>query len=50
MRERSRFSRSLLDRLPNLELLVTTGMRNLAIVMDAARENGVVVCGKNMLA
>ena len=50
MRERTRFPRSLLDRLPNLELLVTTGMRNLAIDMDAARENGVVVCGTNMLA
>jgi len=50
MRERTRFPRSLLDQLPNLELLVTTGMRNLAIDMDAARENGVVVCGTNMLA
>ena len=50
MRERTRFPRRLLDRLPNLELLVTTGMRNLAIDMDAARENGVVVCGTNMLA
>ena len=50
MRERTRFPRSLLYRLPNLELLVTTGMRNLAIDMDAARENGVVVCGTGMLA
>ena len=49
MRERTRFPRGLLERLPNLELLVTTGMRNLAIDMDAARENGVVVCGTNML-
>ena len=50
MRERTRFPRGLLDRLPNLRLLVTTGMRNLAIDMDAARENGVVVCGTAMLA
>ena len=50
MRERTRFPRSLLDRLPNLRLLVTTGMRNLAIDMGAARENGVVVCGTDMLA
>ncbi len=50
MRERTRFSRGLLDRLPNLRLLVTTGMRNLAIDMAAARENGVVVCGTDMLA
>ena len=50
MRERTPFPRSVLDRLPNLRLLVTTGMRNLAIDMDAARENGVVVCGTGMLA
>jgi len=50
MRERTGFPRSLLDRLPNLRLLVTTGMRNLAIDMGAARENGVVVCGTDMLA
>ena len=50
MRERTGFPRSLLDRLPNLRLLVTTGMRNLAIDMAAARENGVVVCGTDMLA
>ena len=49
MRERTPFPRSVLDRLPNLRLLVTTGMRNLAIAMDAARENGVVVCGTGML-
>ena len=49
MRERTPFPRSVLDRLPNLRLLVTTGMRNLAIDMDAARENGVVVCGTGMV-
>ena len=49
MRERTPFPRSLLDRLGNLRLMVTTGMRNLAIHMDAARDNGVVVCGTGML-
>ena len=49
MRERTPFPRSLLDRLGKLRLLVTTGMRNLAIDMDAARDNGVVVCGTGML-
>ncbi len=49
MRERTRFPRGLLDRLPSLKLLVTTGMRNSAIDMDAARDNGVVVCGTGML-
>jgi phosphoglycerate dehydrogenase-like enzyme len=45
MRERTPFDRVLLDRLPDLRLLVTTGMMNAAIDLDAARERGVVVCG-----
>jgi phosphoglycerate dehydrogenase-like enzyme len=45
MRERTPFSRSLLERLPKLKLLVTTGMRNAAIDLEAARERGIVVCG-----
>ncbi len=45
MRERTPFPRSLFERLPQLKLLVTTGMRNAAIDLDAAREKGVVVCG-----
>ncbi len=44
-RERTPFPRTLFERLPNLRLLVTTGMRNLAIDLDAARERGVTVCG-----
>ena len=39
MRERTPFPRSLFDRLPKLELLVTSGMRNLSIDMAAARDN-----------
>ena len=35
MRERTPFRRDLLARLPNLRLLVTTGMRNAAIDVDA---------------
>jgi phosphoglycerate dehydrogenase-like enzyme len=45
MRERTPFPRSVLERLPNLRLLVTTGMRNAAIDLDAARDVGVTVCG-----
>lgn len=48
MRERTPFPASLLARLPELRLLVTTGMRNLAIDMDAARARGVTVCGTAM--
>jgi phosphoglycerate dehydrogenase-like enzyme len=45
MRERTPVPKSLLDRLPDLKLLITTGMRNLSFDMDAAKANGVVVCG-----
>lgn len=45
MRERTAFDRALLDRLPDLRLLVTTGMRNAAIDLAAAAERGVVVSG-----
>lgn len=45
MRERTRFGPELLQRLPKLRLLVTTGMRNLAIDMNACRKQDVTVCG-----
>ncbi len=45
MRERTPFHRSLLERLPDLRLLVTSGMRNASIDIPAAREQGVTVCG-----
>lgn len=49
MRERTPFPPSLLAALPKLKLLATTGMRNLAIDMDAARQAGIVVTGTRML-
>ncbi len=45
MRERTSFMRSLIERLPNLKLLVTSGMRNRSIDLAAAKERGVTVCG-----
>jgi phosphoglycerate dehydrogenase-like enzyme len=45
MRERTPFPRDLLERLPNLRLLVTSGPVNAAIDVDAARDLGIVVCG-----
>ena len=45
MRERTPFPRPLFEKLPNLKLLVTTGMRNGAIDMKAAADHGVTVCG-----
>lgn len=49
MRERTRFPASQIDKLPNLKLIVTTGMRNLAIDMDHARAKGIAVSGTQML-
>jgi phosphoglycerate dehydrogenase-like enzyme len=45
MRERTAFDRTLLERLPDLKLLVTTGMRNAAIDLAAATARGITVCG-----
>jgi phosphoglycerate dehydrogenase-like enzyme len=45
MRERTAFPRSVFERLPNLKLVTTTGMRNAAIDMQAASDHGVTVCG-----
>ncbi|MGH3246143.1 MAG: D-2-hydroxyacid dehydrogenase family protein [Trebonia sp.] len=45
MRERTAFPAELLRRLPQLRLLVTTGMRNAAIDVTAAKELGITVCG-----
>ena len=45
MRERTKFPESLISRLPNLKLLITSGAKNASIDMIAARQHGVTVCG-----
>ena len=45
MRERTPFSRSVIEQLPNLKLLASTGARNASIDLDAAIARGVTVCG-----
>lgn len=45
MRERTPFPRDLIEKLPNLKLLVTTGLRNASIDLEAASENDITVCG-----
>ena len=45
MRERTPFPRELFAALPNLKLLITSGMRNAAIDMEAAKDHQVMVCG-----
>jgi len=45
MRERTAFPPSVLDNLPDLKLLITTGLRNASIDLAAAKACGIVVCG-----
>src|SRR5581483_7980728 len=45
MRERTAMRRPLLERLPNLKLLITTGMGNTSFDFAAATELGIVCCG-----
>jgi phosphoglycerate dehydrogenase-like enzyme len=47
MRERTAFRRERLEELPKLKLLVTTGMANASIDVQAAADLGVTVCGTN---
>lgn len=45
MRERTPFPSATLGQLPDLRLLVTTGMKNASIDLAAARKMGIVTCG-----
>ena len=45
MRERTPFPRSLIEKLPNLKLLVTAGMYNASIDLQAAQDQGIAVSG-----
>lgn len=50
MRERTPFPAAVLDRLPRLRLLVTTGTANAAVDLTAAARTGVTVCGTGGVA
>jgi phosphoglycerate dehydrogenase-like enzyme len=45
MRERTPFPRKVIEALPDLKLLITTGARNNAFDVKAAAERGIPVCG-----
>jgi len=45
MRERTPFPRAVIEGLPKLRLLITTGARNASFDLAAAKERNVVVCG-----
>jgi D-3-phosphoglycerate dehydrogenase len=47
MRERTAFPRTMFEKLPNLKLMITAGMRNAAIDFEAAKDHNVVLCGTN---
>jgi phosphoglycerate dehydrogenase-like enzyme len=44
-RERTPFPRAVIEKLPKLRLLITTGARNASFDLEAAKERNVVVCG-----
>ena len=45
MRERTQITSGLIDALKNLKYIVTSGMRNKAIDLDAAKKRKIIVCG-----
>ena len=45
MRERTPLPRSILERLSNLRVIMTTGMRNLTVDMEYCKERGIPVYG-----
>jgi len=49
MRERTPFGKDVIDALPALKLIVTSGMRNAAIDVKAAAARGIPVCGTESL-
>ncbi len=49
MRERTPFGKDVIDALPDLKLIVTSGMRNHAIDFQAAAARGIPVCGAESL-
>ena len=47
MRERTPIGRSLIEKLPKLRMIITTGRQNAAIDVKAANDHGITVCGTN---
>lgn len=49
MRERTPFPASLIEKLPNLKLLISTGARNRSIALQDAVNRGIIVCGTPLI-
>ena len=45
MRERTKITKSLINRLKKLKFIITSGIRNKAIDLDAAKQRKIIVCG-----
>ena len=45
MRERTPMTKSLIENLPNLKYIMTSGMRNNAIDLETAKKKNIIVCG-----
>ena len=45
MRERTPITKDLLENLPNLKYIMTSGMRNNSINLEVAKKKGILVCG-----
>jgi phosphoglycerate dehydrogenase-like enzyme len=48
MRERTPITKSLIESLPNLKYLMTSGMRNKVIDLEAAKNKNIIVCGTDI--
>jgi D-3-phosphoglycerate dehydrogenase len=45
MRERTKITKSLINKLKKLKFIITSGMRNKAIDLDTAKQKKIIVCG-----
>ena len=48
MRERTKITKKLIESLKKLKLIVTSGMRNKSVNLEAAKKNKIVVCGTDI--
>ena len=48
MRERTPMTKSLIESLPNLKYIMTSGMRNKSIDLEAAKKKNIIVCGTDI--
>ena len=50
MRERTPLPRNLINKLPNLKLVITSGMWNASVDIEAISKNGIIYCGTDTKA